>query len=333
MDGVVLGRASLADPEYLDKVISGHPEKIRPCLGCNLGCINRLLKDGKPTCCAVNPTAMRELEYGIQPASEKKKVLVIGGVAGMEAARTSAVRGHQVTLVEKSDRLGGHLLSAGAHSFKKEIAELNAWYQRELKDLGIEVQMGKAVSAEELKDTDADVVILATGSVPVMPSVQGLDRPFVKNSLEAIAAPEAIGERVVIVGGGLVGCEIALDHAMHGKKVTVVEALDHILFSGVPAPTPNRQMIGDLFEKYHVNVLTSHLLKEVNESGVVLDHNGTRVEEAADSVIIAVGFKPAGSLAGAVDREKKEVYEIGDAKQAKTIMNAVWEGYEVVRSI
>lgn len=327
---VALGRPSLADPEYPNKVYAGTPEKIRPCIGCNLGCFNRLMAEGAHASCAVNPAACRELTWALKPGEGKKKVLIIGGgVGGMEAARTAALRGYEATLIEKSDHLGGHLVEAGAHKFKVEVARLNQWYQRELKDLGVKVELNKELSAEEIKAFGADAVILATGSVASAPAIPGLEKAVV--SLDAIDHPEKIGRKVIVVGGGLVGCEIALDEAMNGKDVTVVEALDKILSSGIPAPTPNAQMIGDLFEHHGVKVLTGHKLVEVTDSGVVLENANGQVALEADTVISALGFKPRASLKDQL--AGLPVYEIGDAVQAKTILNAIWTGYETANSI
>ncbi len=170
IDAVVLGRAALADPEYPNKVLTGHTEKIRPCIACNQGCITRLQQGKQPTC-AVNPVAMREVRYALRPCVQPKKVVVVGGgVAGMEAARTAAMRGHKVFLYEKNGSLGGNLIPGGSHSFKKEVRELNAWYQNELKALPVEIHTGETVTSEQLRNMDADVIILATGSVPVMPN-------------------------------------------------------------------------------------------------------------------------------------------------------------------
>ena len=142
IDAVGLGRPSLADPEYPNKLFAGHPEQIRPCIGCNMGCFRRCVETGEPVSCAVNPQAGRETVMGLKPGNGEKKVVVVGGgVAGMEAARTAALRGYKVTLFEKSDHLGGHIVEAGAHSFKSEIAKLNAWYQNELKNLNVNIKM------------------------------------------------------------------------------------------------------------------------------------------------------------------------------------------------
>ncbi|MCM1194023.1 MAG: FAD-dependent oxidoreductase [Acetatifactor muris] len=333
IDAVVMGRAALADPEYPNKVLSGHTEKIRPCIACNQGCITRLQQGKQPTC-AVNPVAMREVRFALRPCVKAKKVVIVGGgVAGMEAARTAAMRGHKVSLYEKNGKLGGNLIPGGSHGFKKEVRELNAWYQNELAGLPVEVHMGEAVTVGQLRDMGADVIILAAGSVPVMPKVPGMDDEKVLGCMEAFAHPEKVGQKVVVIGGGLVGCEMALDYAQAGKEVTVVEALPKILSAGIPSPIPNGQMIPDLFEHHHVNVLENHRLSAVENGKVVLESDGQKKTLDADTVVIAVGFRPAPSMAQELSGCGAVVYEIGDGQKVSTILHAVWDGYEVGNNI
>lgn len=333
IDGVALGRQSLADPEFPNKLYQDTPEKIRPCLGCNLGCWNRVVGgQGGWGSCAVNPQCARESIDGLKPGDGKKKIVIIGGgVAGMETARTATLRGYVVTLFEKSDHLGGHLIEAGAHSFKSEVQKLNEWYQRELKELNVCVKLGQEPCAECVKAEHPDAIVLAIGSIPSQPDIPGLDKAIL--SLDAIQNPQQLGEKIVIVGGGLVGCELALDEALKGKDVTVVEALDHILSSGIPAPTPNAQMLGDLFEAKNVTVLTGHKLVQVTEQGVVLENTDGTVELEADSVVSAIGFAPRESLKNVFSECGAPIYEIGDAVKAATIMNAVWEGYALANQL
>ena len=328
-----MGRAALADPEYPNKVLTGHTERIRPCIACNQGCITRL-QQGKQPSCAVNPAAMREMRYALKPSVQQKKVAVIGGgVAGMEAARVAAIRGHKVSLYEKNQELGGNLIPGGSHRFKKEVRELNAWYRNELSLLPVEVHTGEAVTAEQVKNMGADVVILATGSTPIMPRVPGINDPKVVGCMDAFAHPEKVGQRVVVIGGGLVGCEMALDYAQEGKEVIVVEALPKILSSGIPSPIPNGQMIPDLFEYHHVNVLEGHKLSAVVDGKAILDCDGQKKELEADTFVIAVGFRPAPSMAQELSDCGAAVYEIGDEQQVSTILHAVWDGYEVGNNI
>ena len=333
IDAVVLGRAALADPEYPNKVLSGHTERIRPCIACNQGCITRLQQGKQPTC-AVNPSAMREIRYALRPCVQPKKVVIVGGgVAGMEAARTAAMRGHEVSLYEKNEALGGNLIPGGSHSFKKEVRELNAWYQNELGELPMDIHTGEAITAEQLRNMDADVIILATGSVPVMPKVPGIDDEKVLGCMEAFAHPEKVGQKVAVIGGGLVGCEMALDYAQSGKEVTVVEALPKILSAGIPSPIPNGQMIPDLFEHHHVTILEDHRLSAIENGKVVLECAEGKKTLDVDSVVIAVGFHPAPSMAQELSGCGAVVYEIGDGKKVSTILHAVWDGYEVGNNI
>lgn len=333
IDAVVLGRAALADPEYPNKVLTGHTKKIRPCIACNQGCITRLQQGKQPTC-AVNPAAMREVRYALRPCVQPKKVVVVGGgVAGMEAARTAAMRGHKVSLYEKNESLGGNLIPGGSHNFKKEVRELNAWYQNELKVLPVEIHTGEAVTADQLRNMDADVIIVAAGSVPVTPKVPGIDDKKVIGCMEAFAHPEKVGQKVMVIGGGLVGCEMALEYAQDGKEVTVVEALPKILSAGIPSPIPNGQMIPDLFEHHHVAVLENHRLSAVEDGRVILESDGQKKAFDADSVVIAVGFRPVPSMAQELKGCGAVVYEIGDGQKVSTILHAVWDGYEVGNNI
>ena len=334
IDAVGLGRPSLADPDYPNKVLAGQVDKIRPCIGCNMGCFRRCVETGEPVSCAVIPQAARELVVGLEPGEGDKKVVVVGGgIAGMEAARTSALRGYRVTLFEKNDHLGGHVVEAGAHSFKSEIAKLNAWYQDQLKDLGVDVKLDHEPCINCIRKQEADVVILATGTNESHPNIPGLDKAV--SSLDAIDHPEKLKGKVVIVGGGLVGCEIALDEANKGKDVTVVEALDDIMAAGgAGAPYPNKQMICDLFENKGVKVYTSTKLVEVNDEGAVVEKaGGTRETFKADTVVSALGFRPAPNLKEEWAELNIPMYEVGDATGAGTIMKAIWDAYEVANSI
>lgn len=333
IDAVVLGRPALADPEYPNKVLTGHTEKIRPCIACNQGCITRLQRGKQPTC-AVNPTAMREIRFALKPCVRPKKVVIAGGgAAGMEAARTAALRGHQVTLIEKNAELGGCMIQAGSHSFKKEVADLNRWYQQELKGLSVDIHTGTEATPDMVKALAADVVILSTGYVPVMPKVPGIENPMAIECMDAYAHPEKIGQNVVVVGGGLVGCEMALGYAMEGKQVTAVEALDTLMTAGEEAPPiPNGQMIPDLFDHYGVKVLTRHKLTAVGDGTVTLASEEGEKTILADTAVIAVGFRPAPSMAAELMDSGAVVYEI-TGQNIGTILRAIWSGYELGNNI
>lgn len=333
IDAVVMGRAALADPEYPNKVLTGHPERIRPCIACNQGCITRLQRGKQPTC-AVNPAAMREMRFAVRPCLQPKKVVIVGGgAAGMEAARMAAIRGHQVTLLEKAPTLGGCLIQAGSHPFKQEVQALNAWYQRELKELRVDIRTETEATPEMLRAMNADVIILAAGYVPIVPPVPGIDSPTAVECMDAYAHPEKIGQRVAVIGGGLVGCEMALGYAMEGRQVTVVEALDELMRAGdEEPPIPNGQMIPDLFEHYGVRVLSGHRLTAVGNQAITV--SGAQGDETipVDNAVIAVGFRPDPSMAQALTDCGAVVYEI-TGQQIGTIMRAIWSGYELGNNI
>ncbi len=333
IDGVGIGRASLADPDYANKLYADTPEKIRPCIGCNMGCFRRCCETGEPVSCAVNPASAREVVNGLKPGDGEKSICVVGGgVAGMEAARTCALRGYKVTLFEASDHLGGHLVEAGAHSFKSEIAQLCKWYERELAQLNVEIKLNHTPCKMCITKRDADAIILATGSQASAPEIPGLEKAVV--SLDAINKPELVGESVIVAGGGLVGCEIALDEAKQGKKVTIVEALDDIMSAGgASAPFPNYQMMCDLLEKYQVEVLTNTKLAEVTANGAVVENSDGQKELTADTVISALGFKPTANDKDSFGELGIPIYEVGDSQGAATILNAIWTAYEVANNI
>ena len=333
MDGVVLGRASLADPDFPRKVAMGCPQEIRPCIGCNQGCIGAL-KIGRRTGCAVNPQAAREATFGTVPAGKKKSVLVVGGgVAGMEAARCAASRGHTVTLWEKSGQLGGNLIPAGAHDFKAELNELNAWYQTQLDTLGVAVQRNHPATAQAIQEAHPDAVVLAVGATPTVPPVAGMDSPKVVDCVTALTGADLPGQRILVVGGGLVGCETALGYAQAGKTVTIVEALPDILSAGIPVPEMNASMLRDLLAEWKVTLRTGCRLAQVTAEGAVV--TGPQGEEtlSADHVVLAVGFTPRPSLAGELAGTGMEVYQVGDGSKVGSVMTAIASAYTVARAL
>lgn len=333
IDGVVLGRAALADPYYPRKVELGCPEKIRPCIACNQGCIGALMF-GKAATCAVNPAAGKEFTFGISKALEVKNIVVAGGgVAGMEAARTATLRGHKVSLYEESGNLGGNVIPGGKHSFKKEMRELNQWYQDEMQNLGIEVHMNTKCTSKQILDRKPDVVVLAVGSVPVMPKLPGINNTKVCSSIDALLGKKEIGKNVVIVGGGLVGCEIAYEYAKEGKNVSVIEALPAILSAGEPVPIMNSMMLNDLLAHYNVKVITGHKLVSVDEDGITITGEDGNSKILADSVVMAIGYKPRESMVQQLMEAGIEVYQVGDGKKVGNVCTSITEAYTAARSI
>lgn len=335
-DAVVMSRAAMADSEFASKVQSGKVEKIRPCLSCNMGCNGRAML-GMFNSCVVNPACSRELSYGISPAIERKKIAVIGGgVAGMELARTAKLRGHDVEIYEAKNEMGGNAIAAGTHHFKAEIKDLIRWYQLELKDLGVPVHMGMQMDAEKIKALGADAVVLAVGSDPIMPaSIPGINHAKTLGAIEAVRGFKPVGDKVVIVGGGLTGVEYAVDLGEQGKDVTVVEMLDAIMSTGPAVPIPNAMMLNLLLAEYKVNVLTGTALVEINDEGAVVKNvkTGEISTIPADNVVMSIGFKPKKSIAEELYGNGFQVFEIGDARMVANIHNSIWDAYELARNI
>ena len=336
ISGVVLGRPSLADPDFPKKAMMNHKEDIRPCIACNQGCLYRLNEAFLDARCAVNPQAGSGSENQITPALLKKKVIIVGGgVAGMEAARVCALRGHDVLLYEKSNQLGGNLIPAGAHKFKVEIQELNTWYQKQIHDLGVNVYLNEEMTGEKIKSLNPDAVIFGIGSKAVMPPVPGIDSEKSVSCIDVLLGKRKLGKNVVVVGGGLVGCEIAYEAILQGKNVTIVEGLPEILSSGAPVPHQNKAFLKDLFEAKKTPIITNTFLVGIDEKGVVVksrDSDKTR-NISADDVVIAVGFRPVPSIAKELDGCGIDYYEVGDGKQVANILNAVWDAFEVAKNI
>lgn len=336
VDAVVLSRAGIADSHYVRKMEAGKIDEIRPCLACSVGCNGRAMATGKPPCCAVNPEAGREFSYRLSKAVSSKKVAIVGGgVAGMEAARIAKLRGHDVTLYEKSDVLGGHMIHTGQHEFKREVSELIAWYTHQLELLGVPVKLGIEVTSDLLKELKPDVVIMAIGSYAMMPAwLPGIDHEKAVSCIDALMGKKGIGKKVVIVGGGMTGCELGYDLARNGKEVTIVEMANDILMSGPPMPMANSMHLRMLLAESKVELLTGTKIAAITDKGAVVESGaGEKKTLEADSVILAMGMKSESSFAGELRGNGMDIYEIGDGRQVVNIMNAIWDGHEVAMNI
>jgi 2-enoate reductase len=330
-DMVGLARPLLADPQIVNKIRVGKQKRVRPCLSCHEACMGRL-KAFLTISCAVNPSAGREREYALLPATRRKKVMVVGGgVAGCESARVLALRGHDVQLFERSDRLGGNLIPGGAPDFKEDDLALVDWYVAELKELGVTVHFGAEVTPDMVRAADADAVIVATGSRPKVFSLGDDER--VHTAAEVLVGDRDPGDATVIIGGGLVGCETALMLVRQGKKVTIVETLDDILKLAGPLCYANREMLADLLRFHEVDIRTGTKAVRFDGQTLVVAQNGVETPIAADSVILAVGYSANTSLYEALQDDIEELYRIGDARQVSNIMYAIWDAFEVARNI
>ena len=330
IDAVVIGRHAIADPDYANKILADKPEEVRSCIGCNQGCIWGYSTKGKLGC-AVNPEVDYEAQKLTKTDKPKTVAIIGGGVAGMEAARALTLRGHKVTIFEKSDHLGGNLVPAGAHDFKCEVASLNEYFRHQMKLLDIDVRLNCEMTAEKINALGADAVILALGSSPVMPKIKGWERDNVISGEEALLGRKPVGERIIVVGGGLVGCEIAYGYAKEGRQVTVVEALDELMKHG-DVPRMNKDFLLDAFAYYGTQICTSAKLTEVCDKGAVLESSdGTQQTIPCDTVIMSVGYRPLKSMKD--ELTAKEVYEIGDGRQVGNVLTCIADAYKVACEI
>ncbi len=337
VDGVGIARQLLCDPDWCDKVRDGNLEDIRPCIACHNGCFPVTRYKGL-SCgmtghmgrCALNPVTFREKELELKPAERKKKVAVVGGgIGGMEAARLLAMRGHTVTLYEKGSELGGVFRAAAAPEFKEKDKELIAWYIRQLKKLPVEIRMNTAVTPEDLKAMDAEEIIVATGSKPRKLPIPGFDGPNAVEAVDYLLGNQSVGDRVVIIGGGLTGCEIAYDLALKGKKPVIVEMQDDILkIMGLSAANSN--MLREIIRFYEIPVHVSTALQEIKAGEVLVkDEAGETHAIPADSVILSVGYVPDGALGEGDPR----VHILGDAHKVGNLMSVIWEAYDIAYQI
>ena len=336
IDGLGVARQFLADAEWVTKLIENRLEDIRPCICCHNACFNMAHYKGVANAqsihdashiarCALNPTVMQSDKYKLTPAKKVKKVAVIGGgIGGMEAAIVCAKRGHSVTLYEKSNELGGVFIAAAAPSFKEKDKALIAWYKRELTKYPIEVKMG--VEVKDIDSLGADEVIIATGAKARKVPIKGIE-----NAVEAIdylLEKKAVGDKVVVIGGGLTGCEIAYDLYGKGKSPVIVET-QHDLMVSAKVPFPNSSYLRDFFNAKSVPVYLESAVKEITDKGVVIaSKDGTLTEVEADSVIVSVGYIPAP-----IAPKKKNIHVIGDAKAVGSLRTVIWGAWDVAMKI
>lgn len=330
-DVIDLGRPLLADPDYCNKLRCGKITQIRPCISCHEGCMGRVASYSLLNC-AVNPQAARERVNAYEPILKKKKVLIVGGgVAGCEAARVLAIRGHQPVVYEKGSRLGGNLIPGGAPDFKEDDIALADWYTNELNRLGVHVHLNTELNEEEIKAMDYDTVILATGSKPKVFSLG--DDSHTYTAEQVLLKQKDAGKKTVVVGGGLVGCEIALWLAQNGIHVTIVEALDKVMAVNGPLCAANKEMLEALLPFNGVEIITGAKVTEFANGEVKVDTKEGSKTIMSDSVILSVGYKEENTLYNNLQFDIPDLYLLGDAKKVSNIMYAIWDAFEVANHI
>lgn len=336
IDAVGIARQFLADPAWITKLMQGDLESIRPCICCHNACFNmahykgvgndQTLGDNAGMArCALNPETMQSTKYKIVPAKTPKHIAVIGGgIGGMEAARVLTLRGHKVTLYEKSDRLGGVFIAAAAPVFKEKDRDLIRWYEKEMKDLGIEVKLNTEVT--DISALKADEVIVATGSKARILPVKGVEKAI--EACDYLLEKKDVGNKVIIIGGGLTGCEIALDLYLKGKTPVIVEMKnDLIAVKGVCLA--NSSYLRDFFALHEVEVHLETMLAEVTDKGAVVKaKDGSTFEIEGDSVILSAGYLPTPLVPA-----DKHVHLVGDCNGVGNLRTVIWRAWDVAMKI
>lgn len=325
-DACCMGRASLADPDMPRKAAAGKYDDILRCVGCLQGCIGENNR-GNFVRCMVNPLTGMETEYDLSPVAEPKHIVVIGGgVAGCEAAIAAAQRGHKVTLLEKTGTLGGQFIVASVPVGKGDFSSFIVWQKHTLKKLGVDVRLNTEADRELVDSFKPDTVIVANGSNPAMPPVPGL-RDNSEIAHKYLRGEIEFGEKVVVIGGGLVGAETADHMAVHGAKdVTIIEMQPDIMLDGEPIPN---EVVFNRFKQYGVKVVTSARVTSVEADAVTYEKDGASVRiDGVNTIVNATGVKPDGSVAAMLEGAPYEVVIAGDASSAKNGFKNIQEGYE-----
>jgi len=330
VDVISLSRGLLADPELPKKAKEGRLDDIRLCIACNT-CMQSIFRKGRIEC-LVNPSLGREKEMEVQPAKLLKKIMVIGGgPGGLNAARVAASRGHDVSLYEKQSSLGGQLILSSSSFYKKEMLNLIDFLKIQISKSSVKCYLNSEATLDSIKEMNPDVVIIATGSTPILPPVDGINLPLVVTVPEIFNGVKPEVENIVIIGGGATGCEVALDFSEKGYSVTIVEQLSKI---GEQIEAITKKIIFKKLKENNVKILTSHHLVKVSATGaLVIDNDGNEQFLEAESIIIAVGNNPDNTLFNQVKKLGIEVYQIGDCLEVRSAKEAIYEGASIGRSI
>lgn len=326
-DMVAMGRPLLADPDWGNKIAAGKACDIRRCISCNKGCTDAI-QNRQFLSCVLNAENGYENTRSIQPAAQKKKIAVLGGgPAGLEAARVAALRGHDVTLFEKTTTLGGQLNIACVPPRKEEMRRAAQDLIHAVCNAGVHLCMGQTRTAEQLKDAGFEAVINAVGAHSAAPRIPGIDSVNVADAWKVLAGEQQVYGTVAVIGGGMVGCETAEYLAARGCKVSVIEMMDKIAAGESTTILPT---LLENYKTYGVEQYPSHKVKEFRMDAVVCENkDGAEVTIPCDYIVLAMGARSNEFDAAALESASIPVYSIGDAAgKAADISNAIRTGYD-----
>lgn len=329
-DLVCMGRGLLADPELPKKAKAGDLDDIMICIACNT-CMESIFRRGRIEC-LVNPTLGREKEMEIHPAEKPKKVMVVGGgPGGLNVAYVSAKRGHVVHLYEREDTLGGQLNVATVAGYKKELLSLTSFQKRQIEKSGVRIHLNTEVTLETVINESPDVVILATGSVPLLPAIPGIEKASILTPTEIFNGSKPVKRKTVVVGGGPTGCEVAHHLSENGCAVTIVELLPKI--AGELESITRKVLISKLKEN-NVRVMTENRVSRIEENGVfVIGKDEKELFIEAETVVIAVGNSPVNGLHDQIKAKGITLYQVGDCLEPRSAKAAIYEGAVIGRAI
>jgi NADPH-dependent 2,4-dienoyl-CoA reductase/sulfur reductase-like enzyme len=328
-DFVSLGRGLITDSHFARKVELGQVKNIRKCIECNQLCVDPLLVYGQPVGCIYNARAGKEHEFPFVRARRSKKVVVVGGgPAGLEAARVARERGHQVVLFERSSELGGQGRLALKPPHKERFGEILRYLIYRVETLDVDIRLNSAATEDKVMREKPDAVILATGAVPLIPALPGIDPRHAITAWDVLEEKVRPGRHVAIIGGGLVGCETAAYLAEGDRRVIILEMQDEL------APDQSPSLRGELLRRLHENpaveIRTSTEVVSIGEHSITLRSNGQESAiEDLDTIVIAAGAQPYNPLEGILKPLMNEVYAVGDCDRPRKAAEAIHEAFHV----
>ena len=336
IDAMGVARQFLVDRHWVTKLMENKLEDIQPCICCHNGCFalahykgvanDESFSEAKHMSrCALNPQTMNGHRFDIKPAKKHKKVAIIGGgIGGMETARIACIRGHDVTIYEKTDRLGGVFIPAAAPSFKEKDRELIEWYRRQIASMPITVKLNTEI--KDISTLDADEIIVATGAVAKKLNIKGVEKTV--SAIDYLNKTKEVGNNVAIIGGGLSGCEIAYDLILQGKNPLIVETKNDLMaVRGLSLA--NSSYLRDYFKYKHTPIYLESFVTEVGDDYVIIqDKVGKTTKVNVDNVILAIGYTPAPLV-----KKGRHVHIVGDAKTVGNLRTVIWRAWEVANKL
>lgn len=327
-DLIAFGRQCFADPELANKIENNKMNDIVQCIAC-LHCVDKLMSQA-PIECAINPN-MFETESEIAISETPKKILIAGaGPGGLYAAKLAKLRGHEVTLIEKSDKIGGSLNLASIAPGKKEISILVDYYNNKIKELDIDLRLNTDISMEIIEEIQPDVVLLATGTIPIIPPIKGLDTIEYKTYINILDKNPPLGKKILILGGGMVGIEAA-ELLAKDKEITIIEQMSKIGLNVITVVA--NITIPEIRGNKNIKILIDTKIEEIIENKAICNQKNKTIEIEFDDLVVAAGATPNKTILNEIKEKGIEVKEIGDCKKPRKIVDAVKEAYKIVMEL